>query len=416
MRKKLLYGCGRLGRSTLASALAVLMLCAQSFGAAAGNPAAHTDPINLTPEVRAAHERFYVMDYDGALREFEAIRKAHPDSAMAIDYVQMTLIIRELYHQDLLDTTYYAHNSFLTSKREVNIPKATRDRIESLTDEAIALCDQQIKANPNDANAWFARGYARGMHAAFITLADHSFVAAARQGLASRSDSEQVLKIDPGYADAKMAIGIQQFAVASLPRLLRFMIGIAGVTGNKEKGLQLLRESAAHGIVTRVESRTALALFLRHDGRYREAIVVERGLVEEYPRDYLFNLELANLTKDVGNGPEAIALYKKVIAKGLTPGYFVEPRLQMAYFGLADTLRGQNELAEAAENYLKAAAYPGCSDWLRKRAQLNAGQMYDLLHERAAAVKQYELAAGPGEDQSQADAARRYLKSPYTGK
>lgn len=416
MRKELLHAFGEIGRNTLAVALAGLLLCAQSFGATAGNPAVHTDPINLTPEVRAAHDHFYNMDYERALKAFEAIQRAHPDNPMAVDYVQMTLIFRELYHQDLLDTTYYAHNSFLSSKREVNIPKATRDRIESLTDEAIDLCDKQIKANPNDANAWFARGYARGMHAAFITLADHSFVAAARQGLASRSDSEQALKIDPGYADAKMAIGIQQFAVASLPRLLRFMIGIAGVTGNKEKGLQLLRESAAHGIVTRVESRTALALFLRHDGRYPEAIVVERGLVEEYPRDYLFNLELANLTKDEGKGPEAIALYKKVIAKGLTPGYFVEPRLQMAYFGLADTQRGQNDLAEAVENYLRAAAYPGCSEWLRKRAQLNAGQVYDLLHQRAAAVKQYELAAGPGEDQSQADAARRYLKSPYTGK
>ena len=57
------------------------------------------------------------------------------------------------------------------------------------------------------------------MHAAFITLADHSYVAAARQGLAARNDSEQVLKIDPEYADAKMAMGIQQFAVASLPRV-----------------------------------------------------------------------------------------------------------------------------------------------------------------------------------------------------
>ena len=56
------------------------------------------------------------------------------------------------------------------------------------------------------------------MHAAFITLADHSFVGAARQGLAARNDSEDVLKLDPNYQDAKMAVGIQQFAVASLPR------------------------------------------------------------------------------------------------------------------------------------------------------------------------------------------------------
>lgn len=398
----------------LSVALAVCLL--PVLRASQYDAAAHTDPINLTPEVRAAQARFYEMDYDGALARYEAVMKAHPDDPMAVDYVQKTLIIRELYRQDLLDTTYYAHNAFLTSKRKVDISEATRDRIEALTDQAIALCDAQIKANPQNKNAWFARGYARGMHAVLMTLADHSFVAAARQGLASRNDSEQVLKIDPEYADAKLAIGIQEFAVASLPRFLRFMVGIAGIGGNKERGLEDLREAAAHGVVTPVEARTALALFLRHDGRYPEAIDVEHGLVEEYPRNYLFHLELANLTKDVGNGPGAIALYKEVIAEGHRPGYFVAPRLHMAYFGLADTERGQGQLQAAAEDYLNAAAQPSCTEWIRRRAQLNAGEVLDLLHERAAAVRQYELASAGGGDQSQADEARRYLKTPYTGK
>lgn len=328
----------------------------------------------------------------------------------------MTLIFRELYHQDLLDTTYYAHDSFLTSKRSVPVPQATRERIESLTNSAIALCDQQIKANPNDANAYFARGYARGMHASFITLVDHSWVAAAHQGLAARNDSEQALKIDPNYADAKMAIGIQQFAVASLPRLVRMLVGIAGVGGNKEKGLDLLRESAAHGVVTPIESRTALSLFLRHDARYAEATVVQKGLADQFPRDYLFRLEVANLTKDAGNGPGAIALYRAILADAQRPGFFIEPRLHMAYFGLADTQRGQNQVADAAQNYLQAAAQPTCSEWLRRRAQLNAGEMFDLLHNRAEAIQQYQQASAGGGDQSQADAAHRFLKTPYTGK
>jgi tetratricopeptide (TPR) repeat protein len=380
------------------------------------NSAAHTDPINLTPVVREAQEHFYNLDYEGALSRFEAIQRENPQSAIATGYILMTLIFRELYRQDLLDTTYYAHDSFLTSKRNVPVPQDVRDRIESLTNAAIDLCDKQIKSNPNDANAYFARGYARGMHAAFITLADHSFVAAARQGLASRNDSEATLRIDPGYADAKMAIGIQQFAVASLPRLVRMLVGIAGVGGNKEKGLELLRESAAHGIVTPIESRTALSLFLRHDARYPEAIVVQKGLADQYPHDYLFRLEVGNLTKDSGNGPGAIAIYRAILVDAQTPGYFIEPRLHMTYFGLADTQRGQNQIAEAAQNYLLAAAQPTCSDWIRHRAQLNAGEMFDLLHKRDEAIKQYQLASAPSGDQSQSDAARRYLKSPYTGR
>lgn len=398
------------------SFLLLLLALTASAAAQSYNPADHTDPINLTPLVREARVDFYNLNYDAALARFETVLKANPKNPMAIDYVLTTIIFRELYHQDLLDTTYYAHNSFLSSKRDVPVPKATRQRIEDLTDGAIDLCDQRIHDNPNDANAYFARGYAHGMHAAFITLVDHSFISAAHQGLAARNDSEQALKIDPGYADAKMAIGIQQFAVASLPRLLRIMVGIAGVNGNKQKGLQLLREAAAQGVVTPVESRTALALFLRHDARYPEALKVERGLAEQFPHDYLFQLEVANITKDEGNGPAAIAAYKQILVDAARPGYFFDPRLHMTYFGLADTQRGQNDVADAAKNYLEAAAQPTCSDWLRRRAQLNAGEMFDLLHNRPEAIKQYQQASAGGGDQSQADAARKYLKAPYTGK
>ena len=387
--------------------------------ASAQSPNPHTDPLNFDPIVRDGYTHFYNLDYDGALTRFDQVLKAHPQDPMASGYVLMATIFRELYHQDLLDTTYYAHDSFLTNQRKVDVPPATRQRIESLLNQVQNIVDQRLKDNPNDPDAknlYFARGYARGLHAAFITLADHSFFAAARQGLAARNDSEATLKLDKDYADADMAIGIQQFAVASLPRLVRMMVGIAGVGGNKQHGLDLLRISAEHGFVTSVESRTTLSLFLRHDGRYPEALAVQRGLAQQYPHDYLFRLEEANLTKDKGDGPGAIAIYKQVIADARRPGYFTDPRLEMAFFGLADTERGQNDIAAAAQHYIESAAQPDNSDWLRKRAQLNAGQMLDLLHDHPAAVVQYQRAAAPGGDQTQSDTARKLIKLPYTGR
>jgi tetratricopeptide (TPR) repeat protein len=382
------------------------------------NPAftTHADPLNFDPVVRDGYNHFYILDYDAALARFEQVIKAHPQEPIAYDYALQAMIFRELYHADLLDTTYYAHDNFLTNQRKVEIPAANRQRIESLANQAMSLADQRLKADPQDKNALFARGFAKGLHAAFITLADHSYFTAARQGLSARNDSEAVLKIDPDYADADMAIGIQQFAVASLPRMIRVMVGIAGVGGNKQKGLDLLKISIAKGTITSVESRTTMSLFLRHDARYGEALAVQRGLAEEYPHDYLFRLEVANLAKDKGDGPGVIPIYKQVLADAAKPGYFVDPRLQMAYFGLADTERGQNMVADAAKHFLAAAAQPDCSDWLRRRAELNAGEMLDLLHDRAGALAQYEKAAAPGGDQSQSEAARRFMKTPYTGK
>ena len=379
-------------------------------------PGTHADPLNYDPIVRDAYTHFYNLDYDGALSRFEQVIKTHPQEPLAYGYALMATIFRELYHQDLLDTTYYAHDSFLTTQRRVDIPEAVRRHIEDLSDRVASLADLHLKSNPQDKDALFARGYARGLHAAFITLADHSYFAAARQGLAARNDSEAVLRIDPDYADANMAVGIQQFAVASLPRLVRMAVGIAGVGGNKEKGLDLIRIAAEKGVVTSVESRTTLSLFLRHDGRYQEALNVQHGLAIQYPHDYLFRLEEANLTKDKGDGPAAIMIYRQVLADARKPGYFVDPRLQMAWFGLADTERGQNDIPDAAKHYLEAADQPNCSDWLRKRAQLNAGEMLDLLQDRSGAIVQYQKAAVGGGDQSQADTARRYLRVPYSGK
>lgn len=398
---------------TVLPLLACLLIVCAPAHAQPVNP--HTDPLNLDPLVRQGYDRFYNLDFDGALKGFDEIAQQHAQDPMAWNYILVVTIFRELYHQDLLDTTYYAHDSFLFNKRQINISRQARDRINSLTDKVISMCDQRLNQNSQDKNALFARGYARGMHAAFITLADHSFSTAAHQGLQARSDSEAVLKIDPQYADADMAIGIQQFAVASLPRFLRMMVGMFGVGGSKQRGLAMLRESAQHGVVTTVESRTALSLFLRHDGRYTEALQVERSLTDQYPHDYLFALEVANLLKDEGHGYEAIGAYKQVLADAQKPGYFIDPRLQMAWFGLAETQRGYNQLPDAVASYIQAAEQPNCSTWLRSRAQVNAGEVYDMLHQRAKAVKMYQMAASGG-DSSQADLARKYLKSPYVGK
>ncbi len=378
-------------------------------------PAQNTYPLNLDPTVRDGFQHFYNLDYDGAMKRFEEVQRAHPQDPMAAAYVLMDTIFRELYRQDLLDTTYYAREHFLSSGHKSNVSDATREHIEDLTNTSVRLAEARIKANPNDKDAYFARGYARGMHAAWMTLVDHSFTGAARQGLASRNDSEQVLKLDPNYSDAKMAVGIQQFAVASLPRFVRMLVGIDGVGGNKEQGLALLRDAAAHGTATKVESQTALSLFLRHDRRYAEAYVVAQNLAKQYPHDFLFRLEEANLMKDAGHGPEAIKIYRNVLDDAAKPGYFVEPRLQLAYFGLGETQRGQGAFNDAAISYIKAAGQPNCSDWMRKRAQLAAGMMFDLLHRREDAVAQYQLAAAPGGDQTQASDARKYIRSPYTG-
>jgi len=398
-------------RSVLLAVLAVLF----TGPVASAENNLHTDPLNLDPAVREAYQHFYNLDYDGAMTRFQKVMAAHPQDPMAVDYLLLCTAFRELYHQDLLDTTLYAHDGFLTSKRVAVEDPAIRGQIESLTNQAVNLSEQQLKKNSSDKDAYFTRGYARAIHAAYIGMADHSFISGLHQALQAKSDHQKVLQLDPQYADAKMVIGIQEFSVASLPGFLRFAAGMFGQSGSKADGLSLLQECADHGTVTAVESRTATTIFLRHEGRYQDALVVQHGLAAEFPHDYLFRLEEANLTKDMGAGPHAIDVYKTVIADAGKKNYFVDPRLQLAWFGLGDTDRGQNHFREAANDYLQAAAQPKCSEWLKRRSQLNAGEMLDMLHERNEAVVQYRAAA-TASDSAVSGPAKQYLKTPYPAK
>jgi tetratricopeptide (TPR) repeat protein len=110
-----------------------------------------------------------------------------------------------------------------------------------------------------------------------------------------------------------------------------------------------------------------------------------------------------------------VEAYQRILADNAKAGYFSGARLELAYFGLGDALRGQRHYAEAAQAYEAAAAASGIGPELKVRTLLAAGECHDLQGERELALKDYQAAIAAGPNTSRADAARRRLKSPYRG-
>jgi tetratricopeptide (TPR) repeat protein len=234
-----------------------------------------------------------------------------------------------------------------------------------------------------------------------------------RLATGAKDDHERVLQLDPSYVDAKLVVGVYQYVVGALPFAFKLLIGFAGVTGSKTKGLETLTDDGNRGIMTSVEARTTITLFLRREGRYKEAIQIVRKLKAEYPRDYLFWLEEANLRKDSGEGMGAVDAYREIIATNAKPGYFSSARMELTYFGLGDALRGQRHYSEAAQSYEQAAWTPGTGLELKVRTLLLAGECHDANGERELAVRDYQAAIDAGPNTSRADVARKRLREPY---
>jgi hypothetical protein len=392
------------------------MLC--SIPASSAAPAAKpvdTDPLNRTPEVRDAFEHFYNMDYDGALTRFEHVAATHPHNPLATDYLLDTIIFRELNRLDLLDTTFYTNDGFLTGKHTVVEDPAVRDRVKQLADQAIAASDVRLNQNSEDVNALYARAWARGLLATYLAMVERSFTSALHLALNARSDDTEVLRLDPNYVDANLVTGNYQYVVGALPFSFRLVVGIAGIKGNKEKGMEMLRLAAAQGVITSVEARTCMMLFLRREAQYGAALEIAHTLAAQYPHDFLFQLEEANLAKDAGTGMHAVDLYRHLIAQTQQPGYFYSPHPELAYYGLGESLRGQKLYADAVAAYRGAANEPKTSPELKRRCLLAAGKCFDLAGDRKNALASYQQVIDAGADTVQAEEARKWIKKSYSG-
>lgn len=399
------------GRALLGSLLGALLASLVWPGIAGA--AVHTNPLNNDPLVREASARFYNLDFPAAVGQLEHFHALHPGDPQATALLLNASIFAELYRLDLLDTTFYANDGFLTGRHATAEDPKARDRIFALADEAVHEADWRISKNPNDIDALFARGWARSLRCAYIAMVERSFSAGFHLAGKAKDDEEKVLQLDPDYVDAKLVVGVYEYVVGALPWPFKFLIGFAGVTGSKSKGLEMLYDDGRRGVITNVEARTVIALFLRRENKYKEAIQVVRSLKAQYPRNYLFCLEEANLRKDAGEGMGAVEAYRQILTDDARPGYFFGARLELTYFGLGDAERGQRHYADAADAYERAGKASGVSPELKIRSLLAAGECRDLNHQRSVAEADYRAAIAAGPNTSRADTARKRLQSPY---
>lgn len=388
------------------------LCCAGLAAVAADSSSPPTRPDNDL-NTRKGYEYFYNLEYDKAVHDFEAALQAHPNDPFAVNHLLAAVIFRELYRIGALDTEAYAADNFLTKKLAAPLDPQTRDQVNQLTDKALALEEEQLKANPNNTDALYARGATRALHSTYIGIANHAWFAALRNAVAARHDNERVLELDPKYVDAKVVVGTHLYIVGSLSWPVKVAASVAGLSGSKQKGLDDLRQaSASPHVDVATDAKIVLALFLRREQKYAEALQIVDGLQSSFPRNFLMATEYAHLLNAAGHGPQAVIAYHKVIA-GCRTNLYNQCRIEIAAYGLGEALRGQRDYAGAAEAYELAASSSKDPD-MQQRATLAAGEMYDLMRRRDTAVEKYKAVIAENSTSNSADLARRYMKQAYT--
>ena len=373
-----------------------------------------SNPVHGTvhdPQTEVAFEHFYNMDYDRATQAFEKILDKHPTDPFAVNHVLTAVLMHDLYDTGAMNTGDYANDNFIGRTPRPTDPKV-KQRIKELVRRAEDLEEQQLKTNPKDVDALYCRGVTRAQFSVYTGLVERAWFSALRNAVGARHDHEHVLELDPTYVDAKLVVGTHNYIMGRLPWSVKVAAAIAGLSGSTEKGLGYLREVAKSDGENAVDAKVVLTLFLRREHQYDEALGYMNNLSTKYPRNYLFLTEVANLQRAAGRLAEAEATYRRVWQNGQQAKYGTL-RYELAAWGLGELLRGEKNFAGAAAAYeLVSQAMNPDSDILQK-ANLAAGEMYDLLQKRDLAMKKYQTVLAGNANSGPADQARRHIKEAY---
>ena len=388
----------------------VLLIVATAVCVAADPPAPvayrPVDPLN-----QVAFERYYNLDYDAAIQDFEKVLARHPNDPAAVNHLLSAVLVRELYRMGAMNTGEYSNDSFIGQAHRPADP-AQKQRIKQLVEQAEKLEEAALSQNPKDVDMLYARGVTRAQFSLFTALIERAWFSSLRNAVGARHDHERVLELAPQYQDAKLVVGSHNYVMGSLPLGVKIAVALVGLSGDKEKGIRYLYDAAHANGETSVDAEIVLLVFLRREQRYGEALQIARELSPRYPHNFLLPLEEANLLRASGKNPEAEEQYRRVWQNG-REGKYGSLHYEMAALGLGDLLRSEKNYQPAAAAYELVSEVAGADPELLQKANLAAGEMYDQLQKRDLAMKKYQAVVAANSNSDQAERARKRMKEAY---
>lgn len=367
------------------------------------------------PLATPGFEHFYNLEYTEALAAFRAEAAQHPDSPDAYNHIAQTILYREMFRSGALESELVSGgNPFL--RREGLKPSAADDQeFRDAIQRALGLVDARLKANPNDVQALYAQGVSYGLQANYHFLVQKAYVEALREATASRKAHARVTELDPSLADARLVQGIYDYVLGSLSKTWRALAFFGGFHGDRERGLETVRQVARTGRMNRVDAEVLLCAAYRRERRPKEAVPLLTDLIQRFPRNFILRLELVQMYGDLGEKEKALAVIREVdqLKRNRTAGFDRLPEEKLRYtrgnllFWYNDLDGALTDLKAVTANLPAVDLNTGVYAWLR------IGQIYDLKKDREEAKKAYlqTVVVAPNSDASMD--AQNYLLSRY---
>lgn len=360
----------------------------------------------------------YNLDHDEAIATLRKAVAAAPDDPAPHRTLAAILWLNMLFRRGAVTVDHYL-GSFTKTKVDLKSPPAELDaEFKRHLGKALELSRQRVAARPRDPQALYDLGSALGLQASYVATVEGRVLAGFNDARHAYDAHERVMELDGSRKDAGLIVGTYRYVVSTLPFAMRWMAYVAGFGGGKERGIQILEQTAAVDSDARADAMFALILVYNRERRYDDAMRMLQGLRRLYPRNRLIVLESAATLLRAGRAQQAESLLTEGLGmfasdrRAKIPG---EEALWRYKRGAARALLGKTD---AATEDLRAATASDAQAWVSGRARVELGRLALKRGDRAAAAneaRQAETLCRQGNDPACVDEARKLLRNANGG-
>ncbi|MGO9273511.1 MAG: tetratricopeptide repeat protein [Terriglobia bacterium] len=382
--------------------LLAALVCAAGFGSLAHGATPDPDDVAL--------DQIHNLEYDAARQTLGAQLRLHPDDLRALNYLGNLTLDEELFREGLYSAEAYTNRGVATRQNRLEMPAGYEKKITDIFQQAQSAAEARLKQNPDDQDALYWAGVTHATRAEFYFTLERSYITSLHEGSAAYRLHQRLYRLNPGYTDALLVMGMGQYVAGTLPWYIKVLASIAGLRGSKAAGLDDLKQVTERGHYARDDARAILVVFYRREGMYAQAVDELQALARLFPANFLALTEMVRMDEAAGDWRSAARTADELVARldSRAPGYEQMPAARILYeTGKAHEHLG--EMDQALRLYDRSATLPGKKPF-SYQAELAAAHLELQLNHPAAARQRYQQIADAVPDTEEGKAARQALK------
>jgi hypothetical protein len=234
----------------------------------------------------------YDLNFQDAHQRISRWENAHPENAMGPTSQATAYLFAELARLGALESELFVNNEKFRNRERLNPdPEVKRLFMEQLG-KADDLSKRALAQSSADADALLAESITLGLRADYDSLIEKKTLAPLDYTKRSRQYAERLLSAHPNRYDAYLAPGVENYILSLKTAPVRFLLRLKGAQVDRNKGIDGLAKTAAHGYYLEPFAKLLLAVAALRDNNPGEAARLLRELHKRFPDNPLYVREL----------------------------------------------------------------------------------------------------------------------------